>query len=70
MIDLDLDVELWRDGELKLLDEDEFAEHQVTMAYPAEVITEAARAANFLVTAISTGQEPFATAWQSWLKKI
>lgn len=70
MIDLDLDVELWRDGELKLLDEDEFAEHQLTFGYPAEVIREAARAASFLVTAISSGQEPFATTWQSWLKRV
>jgi protein associated with RNAse G/E len=70
MIDLDLDVELWRDGRLELLDEDEFTEHQVSMAYPAEVITEAARAADFLVTAIATGQEPFATTWQSWLSRV
>jgi protein associated with RNAse G/E len=70
MIDLDLDVELWRDGELKLLDEDEFAEHQLAFGYPAEVITEAAKAASFLVTAISAGQEPFATVWQKWLKQV
>jgi protein associated with RNAse G/E len=70
MVDLDLDVELWRSGELKLLDEDEFAEHRVLFGYPDEVVVEAARAADFLVTAISTGQEPFATVWQSWLKQV
>jgi protein associated with RNAse G/E len=70
LIDLDLDVELWRNGDLKLLDEDEFAEHQVLFGYPAEVVAEARKAAEYLVRAISAGQEPFATVWQSWLRKI
>ena len=70
MIDLDLDVELWRDGELKLLDEDEFADHQVSMGYPPEVIAEAKLAADHVLTAISTGREPFATVWQTWLSRL
>jgi protein associated with RNAse G/E len=70
MIDLDLDVELWRDGDLKLLDEDEFAEHQLSFGYPDEVIASARQAADHLVTAIKSGQEPFATVWQSWLNRV
>ena len=41
MIDLDLDVIKRRDGTVFIDDEDEFAEHQVKYAYPADVIATA-----------------------------
>lgn len=42
MVDLDLDVPT-RDGHLYVDDEDEFAEHQVELAYPAQVVALAER---------------------------
>ena len=41
MIDLDLDVVRFRDGRVEVLDEDEFAEHQVTLGYPPHIIDRA-----------------------------
>src|SRR5581483_2328967 len=47
MVDLDLDVARNRsDGSVRLLDEDEFAEHQRLYGYSAEVIEEAQKAAH------------------------
>jgi len=44
-VDLDLDVAVKANGLIELLDEDEFAEHQRTYAYPANVIASAEQAA-------------------------
>jgi uncharacterized protein len=71
MADLDLDVvQLRTDGRVLILDEDEFAEHQVRYQYPADVITEAERATAWLVEVISAGAEPFATEYRAWLDKV
>jgi protein associated with RNAse G/E len=48
MIDLDLDVCRTRRGTVELLDEDEFACHQVRYGYPADVIGQAERSAAWL----------------------
>jgi len=71
MVDLDLDVvRLRADRRVLLLDEDEFAEHQVRYAYPAEVIAEAEEAAAWLQQAIKEGAEPFATVYRGWLDQV
>lgn len=71
MIDLDLDVVRVReDGRVKLLDEDEFAEHQVRYGYPADVVAAAMNAATWLHTAIRISAEPFASDYQTWLAKV
>lgn len=44
-VDLDLDVSVRPNGCIKLLDEDEFAEHQKKYGYPEEVIRKAEAAA-------------------------
>ena len=44
-VDLDLDVVRLTDGRCEIVDRDEFAVHQVQLAYPADVIAAAARAA-------------------------
>lgn len=69
MIDLDLDVCRMRaDGAVRLLDEDEFAEHRVRYSYPADVIGAAEAAAGWLRHAIARGgREPFVSAYRSWL---
>jgi uncharacterized protein len=71
MADLDLDVvRLRADGQVLLLDEDEFAEHQVRYQYPADVIAQAEQAAAWLADAIGSGAEPFAAAYRTWLRKV
>ncbi|MDR8411213.1 DUF402 domain-containing protein [Nonomuraea sp. 3-1Str] len=66
MVDLDLDVIRMRDGRLFLDDEDEFAEHQVLLGYPAEVIARAEETAAMLMTAVGSRQDPFGGAHEKW----
>lgn len=71
MIDLDLDVVRWRkNGRVELLDEDEFAEHQVRYAYPPDVIANASSAARWLMAEISAGREPFMAVYRKWLSLV
>jgi uncharacterized protein len=71
MIDLDLDVLRMRgDGRVLLLDEDEFAEHQVRYGYPAEVIRQAQQAAAQLLDAVRARVEPFGTGYRRWLERV
>jgi uncharacterized protein len=71
MVDLDLDVVRRRPSQQVLIvDEDEFAEHQVRYGYPAEVISQAEKAAAWLQQAISGGAEPFARGYRRWLEQV
>jgi protein associated with RNAse G/E len=71
MADLDLDVLRRRaTQQVMLVDEDEFAEHQVRYGYPADVIAQAERSAAWLQTAIGGGAEPFAGAYLGWLDQV
>jgi uncharacterized protein len=71
MVDLDLDVlRLRADHSVVLVDEDEFAEHQVRYSYPAEVIRQAEEAAAWLQRTICDRAEPFATVYRAWLEKV
>ena len=70
MIDLDLDVLRRRTGRVELVDEDEFAEHQVRYAYPPEVIGNARASADWLVTAVADRREPFGTTYRAWLAQV
>ena len=71
MVDLDLDVlRLRADGRVLIVDEDEFAVHKVHYDYPADVITQAERAAAWLHEAISTGAEPFASCYREWMQRV
>jgi uncharacterized protein len=71
MADLDLDVLRVRaTGQVMLVDEDEFAEHQISYGYPAEVIGKAQEAAAFLQHAIADGAEPFASRYLAWLDQV
>jgi protein associated with RNAse G/E len=70
MIDLDLDVRRLRSGAVELLDEDEFAEHQVRYGYPADVISQAKKAARWLQAALADGTEPFASTYRSYLALV
>ncbi|WP_203820759.1 DUF402 domain-containing protein [Paractinoplanes ferrugineus] len=69
-VDLDLDVvRLW-DGSVRLLDEDEFEEHQVLYGYPAEVIDQARATADELLDRIGWRQEPFGAVGDAWLARF
>jgi uncharacterized protein len=71
MVDLDLDVlRLRADQEVLLVDEDEFAEHQVRYGYPPDVVRNAEQAAAWLLAAIGGGTEPFAGGYHRWLEKV
>jgi len=71
MVDLDLDVVRMRaDQRVLLLDEDEFAEHQVRYGYPREVIRQAERAAAWLQAAIRAHEEPFGRTYRYWLAQV
>ena len=62
MVDLDLDVTRERSGAIRIHDEDEFAEHQVALAYPQELVDGAIAACERVRAMIVGGDEPFATA--------
>jgi hypothetical protein len=59
-VDLDLDVIRRRDGRVEVLDEDEFAEHQVLLGYPPDVIAQARATTDDLVARIRAAREPLA----------
>lgn len=61
MIDLDLDVIRLRTGAVHTLDEDEFAEHQVALAYPQELIDGALASTERVRAMLTRNDEPFAT---------
>jgi protein associated with RNAse G/E len=71
MVDLDLDV-LLRRGETApfLVDEDEFAEHQVRYRYPADVIRSAEASAEALLRAVADRTGPFDGAHTAWLDLV
>ncbi len=70
MVDLDLDVVRRFDGSAEILDEDEFAEHQVRYGYPPEVTSQAEQAASAMLAAVTSGTEPFGQIGRDWLAKI
>jgi uncharacterized protein len=70
MVDLDLDVVRRRDGHVELVDEDEFAEHQVKYGYPRDVIEASTAAAVWLQGALADGTEPFARVYRSYLALV
>lgn len=70
MADLDLDVVRRFDGSAEILDEDEFAEHQVRYGYPPEVIAQAEGAASALLAAVTSDAEPFGQVGRDWLARV
>lgn len=58
-IDLDLDVKVFPNGDVELLDEDEFEEHQKQMQYDQDIIDLAKDAAQQLLDKIKKEEYPF-----------
>ena len=71
MVDLDLDVLRFRpDRSVLIVDQDEFAEHQIRYGYPPDVIAAAEKAADWLHGVLGDGTEPFATDYRGWLAMV
>jgi predicted RNA-binding protein associated with RNAse of E/G family len=69
-VDLDLDVIRGHTGRVWVDDEDEFAEHQVSLGYPAEVISSAVHSCEDVLRAVTAGDAPYdGTAW-TWLARL
>jgi protein associated with RNAse G/E len=69
-VDLDLDVIRLRDGTVFLDDEDEFAEHQISLGYPKDVIEKALETSRWLMKAVAERREPFGDAGMRYLKML
>ena len=69
-VDLDLDVIREPDGRVWVDDEDEFAEHQVTLGYPAEVIEAAQDSCAAVFTAVTERSGPFAGVHRDWVARL
>jgi hypothetical protein len=70
IVDLDLDVTRTHRGRVSLLDEDEFAAHQLSYGYPPEVIRNAAQAAQQVLAASRDRVTPFDSHYLSWLDRV
>lgn len=69
-IDLDLDVVLTVDNEVVVLDEDEFALHQVQYGYPDEMVDAALAATREAVNRLTHRLGPFDGAASAWLASV
>jgi len=67
MIDLDLDVVRRFDGTLFIDDEDEFAEHQVSLGYPAAVVAAAQRDCGAVFDTVRRDAGPYGEVARRWL---
>ncbi len=67
MIDLDLDVGLHPDGSIEIFDEDEFAEHQITLGYPPDLVDRARAATAAVYLDIERGRPPFDGTADQWM---
>jgi uncharacterized protein len=62
---------IWVEGrEITVLDEDEFAEHQVRYGYPVEVVEQAQATTDDLVARLTARTEPFAAVGTAWLERF
>ena len=69
-VDLDLDVFRTWTGEVVVDDEDEFAEHRVTLDYPDDVVAAAERSCAEVAAAVRARAEPFGTTAAAWLAML
>ena len=69
-VDLDLDVIRETDGRVWIDDEDEFAQHQVELDYPADIIRGARLGCDEVFAAMSAEQAPFDGSAGRWIAKL
>ena len=69
-VDLDLDVIKGPTGRVWVDDEDEFAEHQVSLGYPEDVIVRARRSCEEVLAAVTAGADAFSGVHRDWLARL
>ena len=69
-VDLDLDVIRGRDGDVVVDDEDEFAEHQVELGYPPEVVSLAEASRDRVRAAIVAEDAPYDGSHERWQRSL
>jgi hypothetical protein len=70
-VDLDLDVVWARDEPSpRIVDQDEFEEHQVALGYPTGVVAMAAEAAPAVLAAVGERRPPFDGSADRWLSRL
>ncbi|MDP9444962.1 MAG: DUF402 domain-containing protein [Actinomycetota bacterium] len=70
MVDLDLDVVRRRNGEVAVLDEDEFRDHQRAYRYPPHITGLAEQSCAAVLGAVRGGVEPFGRVGERWLARL
>lgn len=69
-VDLDLDVIKGTTGRVWVDDEDEFADHRVSLGYPDDVIEQAVDSAQTLLAAVNERRAPFDGSHLAWLDRL
>ncbi len=70
MVDLDLDVvKLWS-GLVEVHDEDEFAEHQVSLGYPDDIVEDAEQSCAAVRRALREAAAPYDGRADLWLERL
>jgi hypothetical protein len=69
-VDLDLDVVRGTTGRVWVDDEDEFAEHRVSLAYPANLVLHATRSCDRVHTAVARRAAPYDGTAGTWLAAL
>lgn len=68
-VDLDLDVVLTPEGDVRVLDEEEFASARVEHAYPEEIVSHAVHATEVAVERLVNREAPFDGSAARWLER-
>jgi predicted RNA-binding protein associated with RNAse of E/G family len=69
-IDLDLDVIQGTTGRIWVDDEDEFADHRVSLGYPADVAERAVASCEAVLRAVTDHEPPYDGTALGWLSRL
>jgi hypothetical protein len=69
-VDLDLDVLEGESGRIWIDDEDEFAQHKVSLGYPGSVVVGAMRSCDRVQAAMAAGHPPYDGSHEAWLTAL
>ena len=69
-IDLDLDIVVGWDGQVHVVDEDEFEAHQTQYGYPPALVAEAKVSCAAVLELVTAGREPFGVVGAEWLEQV
>lgn len=69
-VDLDLDVIRDPDGRVRIDDEDEFDEHQVSLGYPADLVASARTSCAEVMAAVTEEVGPFSGVHRDWIARL